>query len=61
LGPLGIPLQAPGDVISTIEKGNKVLKGPKNFISNLVGEEVEKPKSTRRRKPRRKKPNADSE
>jgi hypothetical protein len=60
LGPIGIPLQAPGDVVSTIEKGGKVLKGPKNFIGNLVGEEIEEPKSTRRRKPRRKKPNADS-
>lgn len=59
LGPVGVPFQAPGDVVTGIEKGEQAMKRGVKVFRKLTGEE--EPLTNRRRKPRRKKPNADSE
>ena len=61
LGPAAIPLQAPGDVIYGITSASRKMKREREFIANLVGEELEKKPTKRRRKPTRKKRDADSE
>lgn len=57
LGPMAIPVQAPLDVVSGIERGGKAMKRFTKFVGKLTGEEEQ---STRRKRRRRKK-DADSE
>jgi hypothetical protein len=60
LGPMGMPLQAPVDIMKNIEQSGKSFKTMAEYINSAVGMETEK-KTTRRKKSRRKKKDADSE